>query len=527
MTTTTIDQSETFTASTPLIGSVVITRDAGTPAGDPVIVNGGTLASLAGISSFTVSNGATFIPSSLASVAVGSNYIIDGGTLELGGPVGVSILNTYAFTSNGGNIVVEPGLGLNLSGAVTGWNSNSNIDFPDSSAVLGSYSPLTGDTTLAAYDGTTATGQSINVAGNILGLSPLGGSTTITTSDSDGGILVCFLAGVLIETPSGEVAVEDLRAGDTVMALVDGERVPKAVVWVGTRRVEGSQTEDDSYPIRIRRDAIADGIPRKDLLLTGEHCLFIDGNLVPARMLVNGRSILRDTTLGSFDIFHVETEGHSILLSDGMPSESYLDTGNRRVMNGRMRIAHPHAQRSWSADAVAPLNVSPTFVAPLWARIRDRAMAMGRPAATPVPRLTTDPHLRLDCGSGTGMPPLRRDGQRYFFRVPLDASSLCLNSRASRPSDVIGPFVDDRRTLGVCVGEVALWLGNTRVAQTGHLSDDRLPGWFTKDAPGARWTNGHGSLPFDSSLRHDLVMLEVQVVSAGPYAFTGDTVAAA
>ncbi|WP_202208906.1 Hint domain-containing protein, partial [Gluconobacter sp. Gdi] len=53
------------------------------------------------------------------------------------------------------------------------------------------------------------------------------------------------------------------------------------------------------------------------------------GKLVPARMLVNGASILIDRTINSYTYYHVELESHEAVWAENALTESYLDTGNR------------------------------------------------------------------------------------------------------------------------------------------------------------------------------------------------------
>jgi hypothetical protein len=108
-------------------------------------------------------------------------------------------------------------------------------------------------------------------------------------------------------------------------------------------------------------------------------------------------------------------------------------------------------------------------------------------------------------------------GDRHLFLVPTETTSIRLVSRASRPSEVTGPFLDDRRLLGVLVGEVRLRIGKRTVLQTAHLTEPALRGWYDVEG-GARWTSGDALLPIDASLAgHRPLLLEVQVLCAGPY----------
>ncbi|MDT8872858.1 Hint domain-containing protein [Komagataeibacter rhaeticus] len=97
----------------------------------------------------------------------------------------------------------------------------------------------------------------------------------------------------------------------------------------------GLPDDEAGYPVRILKDAIADGVPCRDMLVTPEHSLFLGGGFVPVRMLVNGRSIFYDHAITAYDYHHIETERHSIIMADGVLTESYLDTGNRHIFHHR------------------------------------------------------------------------------------------------------------------------------------------------------------------------------------------------
>ncbi|WP_202208907.1 Hint domain-containing protein, partial [Gluconobacter sp. Gdi] len=72
--------------------------------------------------------------------------------------------------------------------------------------------------------------------------------------------------------------------------------------------VSSQPVPEENWLVRIREGALAEGVPSRDLLLTQEHCMVFEGKLVPARMLVNGASILIDRTINSYTYYHVELE---------------------------------------------------------------------------------------------------------------------------------------------------------------------------------------------------------------------------
>jgi hypothetical protein len=56
---------------------------------------------------------------------------------------------------------------------------------------------------------------------------------------------------------------------------------------------------------------------------------------VPVRYLDNGISIARALGSRIVEYFHVELDRHDVLFVEGLPAESYLDTGNRARLNSR------------------------------------------------------------------------------------------------------------------------------------------------------------------------------------------------
>lgn len=57
------------------------------------------------------------------------------------------------------------------------------------------------------------------------------------------------------------------------------------------------------------------------------HALFLSDVLVPASLLVNGTTILREKI--DKTLFHIELERHGVRLAEGCPAENSLDRGNR------------------------------------------------------------------------------------------------------------------------------------------------------------------------------------------------------
>ena len=187
-------------------------------------------------------------------------------------------------------------------------------------------------------------------------------------------------------------------------------------------------------PIRIQRDAFADGLPHRDLLVSPDHAIFVDGKLICARQLVNGSTIRQERDWTAVDYYHVELDRHAILLAEGLPAESYIDTGNSGFFanSGAPLVLHPDLTEQSSyptreAGSCAPFVWDEASVRPVWQRLADRAAAIGRPV--PQHATTTDAGLRL-LAKGRTVKPIYGDSDLVIFILPRGAREVRLVSRA-------------------------------------------------------------------------------------------------
>ena len=141
----------------------------------------------------------------------------------------------------------------------------------------------------------------------------------------------CFATGTLIATARGEVAVEDLRVGDLVVTAHGGAAL-QPIVWIGHSKVNVARHRNRAAvaPVLIKAGALADGVPHRDLRVSPDHAMFLDGRLVPAKHLVNGTTIVQELWCPEVTYWHVELPAHGLLVSEGAVSESYFDDGNRK-----------------------------------------------------------------------------------------------------------------------------------------------------------------------------------------------------
>ena len=138
----------------------------------------------------------------------------------------------------------------------------------------------------------------------------------------------CFCAGTLIATPGGERAVETLAIGDTV-TTADGD--VRTVRWIGRQTIVTAFADAArSLPVRISAGALGEALPRRDLTLSPDHALAIDGVLVQAGALVDGLTVTRVADAGPrFTYFHIELEDHALILAEGVPAETFVDNVTR------------------------------------------------------------------------------------------------------------------------------------------------------------------------------------------------------
>lgn len=312
-----------------------------------------------------------------------------------------------------------------------------------------------------------------------------------TSSHAD---VPCFAAGTLIRTRRGDVPVETLREGDEVMTVLGGGW--SRLVWLGERRVNCARhpRPHDIMPVRVARDAFAPGVPARDLLLSPDHSVYADGVLMPVRYLLNGATVIQQN-VARISYFHVELERHDVLLAEGLPAETYLDTGNRTAFanGGEGIMAHADfALRTWQTKACAALVCSGPELAAVRAALLARVGELGHAITA-----AADPVLLVD---GRMLTP-EVSGTTLHFRLPDGARDIRLVSRAAVPAhrEVAS---DDHRRLGIAVA------GVTADGRAVSLDDSRLAAGWHQPEPGWRWTDGEAVLKLEgaSELKVDVAI---------------------
>jgi len=307
----------------------------------------------------------------------------------------------------------------------------------------------------------------------------------------------CFVAGSRIATPAGEVAVEALAVGDLVLTASGAAR---PIVWIGHRRVECGRHPQpaDVWPVRVRAGALGANVPRLDVLLSPDHSVLIEGELIPVRLLLNDATIKRER-VEAVTYFHVELPAHDIILVDGLPCESYLDTGNRGTFDnaaGPIRLHTDFAQDVWQAKACAEQILGGPQMILARRRLHVQAVLMGY--AT-----TTNPNLCIQADGRTLFAEI--DGERWRVSIPKGTGRVRLASRRCVPAH-LDRDENDTRSLGIAIAR--MWLDGREVC----LDSPALhSGWHATE-PGCRWTDGDAEIAVAGS--RELIF---EVAKAGTY----------
>jgi hypothetical protein len=472
----------------------------GTPASS--IVNSSTI-DLMGGSSLIATNGGD-----------SGTYNLNGSgvLLSLGGNFLHAVVNFDGITSDPEeftltNATAMPPVFPAPNATVTNFGLGDDIYF-DSSAFSGATKVVYSGAAGSALEVENASGQVLYTIGHFSLAAADAGDTIGVYNPGTGAILylICFAEGTRIATADGEAAIETLSEGDLVATIEDGATVLRPVKWVGHRRIDlaAHPRPELASAVRIRAGAIAAAMPKRDLLVSPDHCLFIDGKLIPAKLLINGGTIVQETGRRSITYFHVELDRHSVLLAEGVPAESYLDTGNRAFFAnaGMALMLHPEFHvnaglKCWEQDACAPLAVSQEAVAPVWTRLAERAAMLGHVA--PSHATTQDAGLRLIAAGRTLHAASVRDG-RHVFVLPRGTEGVTIASRIGFATDSV-PYSDDWRRLGVAVTRIFVTCGADRIeVPLDHPMLTR--GWHAPEqADGQmwRWTEGAAFLPIPTT----------------------------
>ncbi len=300
----------------------------------------------------------------------------------------------------------------------------------------------------------------------------------------------CYVRGTLLLTDRGQVPIEALEIGDTLVTL-DGSKRP--VRWLGSRAIDCWRYREPAtvWPIHIVAGAFGDGLPMRDLWVSPGHSVYVDGVLLRAGQLVNGATVTREP-LERVEYWHVELETHDIVFAEGLTAETYLDTGNRTafIQGPAHREAFPDFEPKHWAQTCAPLVTEGEALEQARKFLVTRAVALGL--------LVTDPDLHV-LADGKRIDPIVLAEGRFAFVLPETRPQLELCSRRFVPAE-LDPGNGDTRALGANVARlqvdgVDLPLEDPRVFANGWHELERNPGGRSW-----RWSMPNARLPVRARL---------------------------
>ncbi len=280
----------------------------------------------------------------------GTLNVSEGGTLAAGGfslieqsVNGADVTGPFNLSSDGATLDIG-GATSNLSGfAISGFADGDTVDLTSLGYASGGSADLLSSNLLQiSEDGSVFNLQldpNQSFSSRYFHVANDGfGNTSIIENSTP-----CYCPGTLIETERGnEVPIENLVIGDRVMTI---SGILRPIKWIGRRSYSGRFALGQKHilPVCIRAGALDDNVPRRDLRISPQHAMYLEGVLIEAKNLVNGRSIVQLAEIDQVEYIHLELETHDVLIAEGALSESFIDDDSRGMFHNapEYRIAYP------------------------------------------------------------------------------------------------------------------------------------------------------------------------------------------
>ena len=356
----------------------------------------------------------------------------------------------------------------------------------------------TAPTTLVSFNGSDGsgpdTGLLVDTSGDLFGAT---GAGTVFEVTNTGYAVACFCHGTMILTACGEVPVEELAIGDAVVTA-GGAVAP--VRWIGRRQVDLTAAANYAavQPVHVVAHAFGRDRPHRDLWLSPDHAVFVEGVLIPIKHLLNGRTIVQEPR-AEVIYWHVELERHDVILAEGLPCESYLDTSNRTgfINGGAVVQMHPNfapgegSEALWEAAGCAPLRIAGAAVDRVAARLSRRATKLGYASKRKRQR-----RPRLSLATTADLADLLQPD--WYFATNPDVAASGVDARTHyvawggrREGRRPCPEIDLVRALGLIdPGNVAIVMPDVIVAGVDPVAHYCAVGWTERRAPSPYFDTG-------------------------------------
>jgi uncharacterized repeat protein (TIGR03803 family) len=241
-------------------------------------------------------------------------------------------------------------------------------------------------TVLVTFTGTNGSdpqgGLIADANGDLFGTTASGGTGglgTVFEITNSGFVVACYARGVLILTEAGDVAVEDLAIGDSVMTAAG---IMRPIKWIGRRSYGGRFIigRKDILPICFKAGSLEDNVPKRDLWISPHHAMYLDGVLIEAKDLVNGVSIVQVEQVEKVEYFHIELDSHDVIVAEGAFSESFVDDDSRGMFHNACDYAALYPNEAAGAARYCAPRLDDGYVVEA-VRVRIAARAGLRPLA--------------------------------------------------------------------------------------------------------------------------------------------------
>jgi len=217
-------------------------------------------------------------------------------------------INSQALTDVGNALTDENGVVTADEVTVTGGGGSDQIlTFP-------------GGETLTVPDGTVDTTNAATQTASLVAM----------------GVPPCFALGTLIQTPRGDIPVEDLVVGDLVDTIDHG---PQPLRWTCRREINfdspNNHRGDLDRPIIFEQGSLGDDTPRRDLIVSPQHRMLLNMGeaaakfgspevLARAKAMTCLRGVRRMYGRKSVTYFALLFDRHEVIIAEGAKTESFL-----------------------------------------------------------------------------------------------------------------------------------------------------------------------------------------------------------
>lgn len=174
--------------------------------------------------------------------------------------------------------------------------------------------------------------SALNPEDGIVKFFDAGGTLTGTAEFYNIENVICFTPGTAILTPSGEIAVEELKVGDRVVTRDNGLQT---IRWIGRKPLTGRDllSRPKLRPIMIRKGSLGPNLPDRDMMVSPNHRMLLVSQqaqllfeesevLVAAKHLVHMDGVHQVDTTG-VEYIHFLCDHHEVVLANGAWSESF------------------------------------------------------------------------------------------------------------------------------------------------------------------------------------------------------------